>query len=132
MTGTYVLSAGYYDAYYLKAQHVRQLINADFMRAFGEVDVLLGPTAPTSLRHRGEGSGSDQDVPQRHLHHRCESGGTAGHVHSLRIRARPAGGRAAHRSAFRRSEAAECGARIPEGNRLAPQDSRRLLEGVAR
>ena len=47
MTGTYVLSAGYYDAYYLKAQKVRSLINADFRRAFDEVDVLMGPTAPT-------------------------------------------------------------------------------------
>lgn len=47
MTGTYVLSAGYYDAYYLKAQRVRQLINEDFMRAFKEVDVLMGPTTPT-------------------------------------------------------------------------------------
>jgi aspartyl-tRNA(Asn)/glutamyl-tRNA(Gln) amidotransferase subunit A len=47
MTGTYVLSAGYFDAYYLKAQKVRQLINADFMRAFQEVDVLMGPTTPT-------------------------------------------------------------------------------------
>jgi aspartyl-tRNA(Asn)/glutamyl-tRNA(Gln) amidotransferase subunit A len=46
MTGTYVLSAGYYDAYYLKAQRVRQLINQDFKRAFGAVDVLMGPTAP--------------------------------------------------------------------------------------
>jgi aspartyl-tRNA(Asn)/glutamyl-tRNA(Gln) amidotransferase subunit A len=48
MTGTYVLSAGYYDAYYLKAQRVRQLIAADFKRAFGEVDVLVGPTSPTA------------------------------------------------------------------------------------
>ncbi len=47
MTGTYVLSAGYYDAYYLKAQRVRALINADFIRAFGSVDVLIGPTTPT-------------------------------------------------------------------------------------
>jgi aspartyl-tRNA(Asn)/glutamyl-tRNA(Gln) amidotransferase subunit A len=48
MTGTYVLSAGYYDAYYLKAQRVRQLISADFARAFGECDVLVGPTSPTT------------------------------------------------------------------------------------
>jgi len=48
MTGTYVLSAGYYDAYYLKAQRVRQLIAADFRRAFEEVDVLAGPTTPTA------------------------------------------------------------------------------------
>ena len=47
MTGTYVLSAGYYDAYYLKAQRVRALITADFRRAFGEVDLLVGPTTPT-------------------------------------------------------------------------------------
>jgi aspartyl-tRNA(Asn)/glutamyl-tRNA(Gln) amidotransferase subunit A len=47
MTGTYVLSAGYYDAYYLKAQKVRSLINEDFRRAFGAVDVLMGPTTPT-------------------------------------------------------------------------------------
>ncbi|HEY1874178.1 MAG TPA: Asp-tRNA(Asn)/Glu-tRNA(Gln) amidotransferase subunit GatA [Steroidobacteraceae bacterium] len=47
MTGTYVLSAGYYDAYYLKAQRVRALINEDFVRAFKDVDVLIGPTTPT-------------------------------------------------------------------------------------
>ncbi|HMN47349.1 MAG TPA: Asp-tRNA(Asn)/Glu-tRNA(Gln) amidotransferase subunit GatA [Povalibacter sp.] len=47
MTGTYVLSAGYYDAYYLKAQKIRRLIANDFERAFGEVDVLIGPTSPT-------------------------------------------------------------------------------------
>jgi aspartyl-tRNA(Asn)/glutamyl-tRNA(Gln) amidotransferase subunit A len=48
MTGTYVLSAGYYDAYYLKAQRVRQLIAADFERAFAEVDLIVGPTTPTA------------------------------------------------------------------------------------
>ena len=47
MTGTYVLSAGYYDAYYLKAQKVRQLIANDFERAFSEVDAIMGPTTPT-------------------------------------------------------------------------------------
>jgi aspartyl-tRNA(Asn)/glutamyl-tRNA(Gln) amidotransferase subunit A len=47
MTGTYVLSAGYFDAFYIKAQKVRQLIAQDFARAFGEVDLLLGPTTPT-------------------------------------------------------------------------------------
>ncbi len=48
MTGTYVLSAGYYDAYYLKAQKVRQLIAADFAHAFADVDVVIGPTTPTA------------------------------------------------------------------------------------
>ena len=47
MTGTYVLSAGYYDAYYLKAQKVRQLISNDFEQAFASVDVIAGPTTPT-------------------------------------------------------------------------------------
>lgn len=47
MIGTYVLSAGYYDAYYLKAQKVRALISQDFERAFHDVDLLLTPTAPT-------------------------------------------------------------------------------------
>ncbi|MGD9599730.1 MAG: Asp-tRNA(Asn)/Glu-tRNA(Gln) amidotransferase subunit GatA [Steroidobacteraceae bacterium] len=53
MTGTYVLSAGYYDAYYLKAQRVRQLISADFARAFSEVDLLVGPTSPTAAFELG-------------------------------------------------------------------------------
>ena len=47
MTGTYVLSAGYYDAYYLRAQKIRRLITDDFARAFQQVDVLMGPTSPT-------------------------------------------------------------------------------------
>lgn len=47
MTGTYVLSAGYYDAYYLKAQKIRSLITADFKAAFEKVDLLIGPTSPT-------------------------------------------------------------------------------------
>ena len=54
MTGTYVLSAGYYDAYYLKAQKVRSLINADFRQAFAQVDVLMGPTTPTPAFGIGE------------------------------------------------------------------------------
>ncbi|HTV94414.1 MAG TPA: Asp-tRNA(Asn)/Glu-tRNA(Gln) amidotransferase subunit GatA [Steroidobacteraceae bacterium] len=47
MTGTYVLSAGYFDAYYLKAQKVRRLITDDFRAAFEQVDLLAGPTTPT-------------------------------------------------------------------------------------
>jgi aspartyl-tRNA(Asn)/glutamyl-tRNA(Gln) amidotransferase subunit A len=54
MTGTYVLSAGYYDAYYLKAQKVRQLIGDDFRKAFRQVDVIAGPTAPTPAFALGE------------------------------------------------------------------------------
>jgi aspartyl-tRNA(Asn)/glutamyl-tRNA(Gln) amidotransferase subunit A len=54
MVGTYALSAGYYDAYYLKAQQVRQLISNDFTAAFENVDVILGPTAPTTAFRIGE------------------------------------------------------------------------------
>ncbi len=45
--GTYVLSHGYYDAYYLKAQKIRRLIAEDFRAAFEQCDVIMGPTAPT-------------------------------------------------------------------------------------
>ena len=48
MLGTYVLSAGYYDAYYAKAQKVRRLIKQDFTSAFEDVDVIVSPTAPTT------------------------------------------------------------------------------------
>ena len=48
MLGTYSLSAGYYDAYYLKAQKVRRLIRKDFENAFKKVDVILGPTSPAA------------------------------------------------------------------------------------
>ncbi|MDH3611804.1 MAG: Asp-tRNA(Asn)/Glu-tRNA(Gln) amidotransferase subunit GatA [Gammaproteobacteria bacterium] len=54
MTGTYVLSAGYYDAYYLKAQQVRQLIAEDFRTAFADVDVIAGPTSPTPAFKLGD------------------------------------------------------------------------------
>jgi len=47
LTGTYVLSAGYFDAYYLQAQKIRKLIADDFARAFREVDLVAGPTAPS-------------------------------------------------------------------------------------
>jgi aspartyl-tRNA(Asn)/glutamyl-tRNA(Gln) amidotransferase subunit A len=54
MLGTYVLSAGYYDAYYLKAQKVRALIRQDFDRAFQRVDVIATPTSPTTAFRLGE------------------------------------------------------------------------------
>ncbi|MDY7040714.1 MAG: amidase, partial [Chloroflexota bacterium] len=57
MLGTYALSAGYYDAYYLKAQQVRTLIKQDFDRAFERCDVILCPTAPTTAFKIGEKSG---------------------------------------------------------------------------
>lgn len=54
LIGTYVLSAGYYDAYYVKAQQVRTLIARDFENVFKDVDVLLTPTAPSAAFAKGE------------------------------------------------------------------------------
>ncbi|MCW3149810.1 Asp-tRNA(Asn)/Glu-tRNA(Gln) amidotransferase subunit GatA [Stutzerimonas stutzeri] len=54
MVGTYALSAGYYDAYYLKAQKIRRLIKNDFVNAFAEVDLILGPTTPNLAWKLGE------------------------------------------------------------------------------
>ena len=53
LIGTYVLSAGYYDAYYLQAQRLRRLITDDFNRAFEKCDVIMGPTTPTTAFNLG-------------------------------------------------------------------------------
>lgn len=54
MVGTYALSEGFYDAYYKKAQQIRRLIQQDFIRVLGEVDVIMGPTTPTTAFKLGE------------------------------------------------------------------------------
>ena len=54
MVGTYVLSHGYYDAYYVKAQQLRRMIADDFARVFGEVDLIAGPVSPTTAWRIGE------------------------------------------------------------------------------
>jgi aspartyl-tRNA(Asn)/glutamyl-tRNA(Gln) amidotransferase subunit A len=64
MLGTYALSSGYYDAYYVKAQRVRTLIKRDFDRAFERVDVIATPTAPTAAFRVGE---KTQDPLQMYL-----------------------------------------------------------------
>jgi aspartyl-tRNA(Asn)/glutamyl-tRNA(Gln) amidotransferase subunit A len=64
LIGTYVLSAGYYDAYYLKAQRVRSLIKQDFDLVFDNVDVLLTPTAPSDAFAIGE---NDDDPIKMYL-----------------------------------------------------------------
>jgi aspartyl-tRNA(Asn)/glutamyl-tRNA(Gln) amidotransferase subunit A len=57
LLGTYALSAGYYDAYYLKAQQVRRLLAEEFLRAFSQVDAIVTPTAPTPAFKLGEKTG---------------------------------------------------------------------------
>ena len=64
MLGAYALSAGYYDAYYLKAQKVRTLLRQDFELALSSVDILLAPTCPTTAFKLGEKT-SDPDVYKR-------------------------------------------------------------------
>jgi len=54
LVGTYALSAGYYDAYYRKAQQIRRLIQQDFIQAFNEIDVIMGPTTPHPAWKLGE------------------------------------------------------------------------------
>jgi aspartyl-tRNA(Asn)/glutamyl-tRNA(Gln) amidotransferase subunit A len=54
MLGTYALSAGYYDAYYLKAQRVRTLLTRDFEDAFKKIDAIVTPTSPTAAFKLGE------------------------------------------------------------------------------
>jgi aspartyl-tRNA(Asn)/glutamyl-tRNA(Gln) amidotransferase subunit A len=54
LLGTYVLSSGYYDAYYLRAQKVRTLIRSDFLNAFEKVDAIVTPTSPTAAFKIGE------------------------------------------------------------------------------
>lgn len=62
MIGTYVLSAGYYDAYYLKAQKVRRLIREDFIKAFEKCDVILTPTSPTAAFPIGDKSMQENPI----------------------------------------------------------------------
>jgi aspartyl-tRNA(Asn)/glutamyl-tRNA(Gln) amidotransferase subunit A len=57
LIGTYVLSHGYYDAYYLKAQRLRRLIAQDFVEAFKKCDVIMGPTTPTTAFNLGDKAG---------------------------------------------------------------------------
>jgi aspartyl-tRNA(Asn)/glutamyl-tRNA(Gln) amidotransferase subunit A len=69
MIGAYVLSHGYYDAYYLQAQKIRRMIADDFQNAFKDCDLIAGPVAPTVAWKLGE-HGSDPlgRLPGRHLH----------------------------------------------------------------
>ena len=62
MIGTYALSAGYYDAYYIKAQQCRHLISDDFKKAFEQCDVILGPTTPDVAFKAGEKSGNPVEM----------------------------------------------------------------------
>ncbi len=100
MVGAYALSAGYYDAYYLQAQKIRRLIKNDFMSAFADVDVILGPTTPNPAWKIGAKTNDPIAEYRRLLHHHRQPGGPAWLVHACGLRRRSAGRRAAARSVF--------------------------------
>ena len=114
MLGTYVLSAGYYDAYYLKAQKVRALIARDFAQAFEQVDAIVAPVSPFPAFKLGEKVDDPAGhVSVRHLHHHRRSGRHPLHERALRQEPRrPAGGHADSDAAFRRNRY------VPPGGRF--------------
>ena len=129
MTGTYVLSAGYYDAYYLKAQRVRQLINQDFKRAFAEVDVLMGPTAPDVAFEIGAKA---SDPIQMYLNDIYTIGANLAGVPAMSIpcgfvRDLPVGLQICGPH-FAEAKLLNVAHAYPEGDGLAPPDARRVRE----
>ena len=85
MLGTYALSAGYYDAYYVKAQKVRTLIKGDFDAAFEHVDAIVAPTSPDRrVPPRRAARRSGRDVPVGRVHAAGQRGGPAGPVGAVR------------------------------------------------
>ena len=131
LVGTYALSSGYYDAYYGKAQQVRRLIKQDFESAFAQVDVIIGPTTPTTAFRIGEYIDdpvsmylSDIYTTGRKSFRRNEL------VGACWVRGWPPRWHADYRKLFRRSTAAERCARLPDGHRLASarRAMRRLRE----
>ena len=122
LVGTYVLSHGYYDAYYLKAQQVRRLIADDFRRALGACDVIAGPTSPTPAFRLGDKS---DDPVQMYLN---DIFTVAANLTGLPAMSIPCGftrgglpvGLQLHRRSLRRGAPARSRAPVPAGHRLAP------------
>ena len=126
MLGTYALSAGYYDAYYLKAQKVRTLIRREFDAAFEKHDVLVAPVTPTPAFKIGE---KTDDPLQMYLSDvftlPVNIAGLPGHLGAVRLRRRsdgraPTGRPPGHRQAVRRGDAAPRGARLRAIDGVAP------------
>ena len=122
LVGTYVLSHGYYDAYYLKAQQVRRLIAEDFRAAYAKCDAIAGPTAPTAAFRIGAKS---DDPVEMYLNDiftiAANLTGSAGAVDPLRLRPQRLAGRAPTPGrGLHRGEAAGHRPPIPAGDGLAP------------
>ena len=85
--GTYVLSSGYYDAYYLRAQKVRELIRQDFANAFEKVDALISPTSPVAgIQIRRTRRRSVANVSRRYFHDRSQPGRDLRNQRAVRFR----------------------------------------------
>ena len=127
--GTYVLSSGYYDAYYLRAQKVRTLIRNDFLKAFETVDAIVTPTSPTAAFKIGEKSDDPlQMYLSRHLHHLLQPRRHLRRQPAVRIHEKP---EAADRVAtagqtVRRGNPPENGPCLRTGHRLAPGETAAL------
>ena len=107
LTGTYALSVGYFDAYYLKAQKIRRLIQTDFLAAFEEVDLILAPTTPDVAFKRGElADDPGGHVPAGHLHHSRQAWPACRPCRYPAVFTRVCPWDAADRPAFRRTGAA--------------------------
>jgi aspartyl-tRNA(Asn)/glutamyl-tRNA(Gln) amidotransferase subunit A len=129
MIGTYVLSHGYYDAYYLQAQKVRRMIADDFQQAFKQCDVIAGPAAPTTAWKIGE---HGDDPVADYLADIFTLPASLAGLPGMSV---PAGfdsgmpvGPAADRQLLRRSEAAQRSAPLPAGHRLAHAHAGGLLK----
>ena len=123
MIGTYVLSAGYYDAYYIKAQKVRRKIADDFHQAFEKVDAILTPTTPSAPFREGERMDdpvamylNDVFTVSRQLDRPAGDFGTR-----RLVGGRASAGPAHHRQALGRADRVQC--RTDHGNRCRFQDA---------
>ena len=126
MLGTYVLSAGYYDAFYLKAQQVRTLLRRTTTRAFEQVDVVAMPTSPTPPFRLGE---KTDDPLQMYLADvftvSANLAGLPGDQRPVRLRRRPSADRpAADRQDVRRSNAAAGRRRLSSGSPTGTRSAR--------
>ncbi len=129
MLGTYVLSAGYYDAYYGQAQKVRTLVRRDFEQAFARVDMIVAPTTPGVAFKMGE----KEDPLQMYLNDiftiPVNLAGLPGRVDPGRLHPdRPADRAAAHRPGLRRGDAVPRGPRLPAGHHLAHPQAHAMSE----
>ena len=110
LIGTYALSAGYYDAYYLKAQQLRRMIKDDFQKGFRRRPDSRPDHAGSRFRDRRQDRRPGEHVPAGYLHHFAEPRRPARHVPAGRFRRRPAGRHAVDRQLLRRGAPAAGGA----------------------